>query len=158
MSKTRQTLGLVVFLILCLGVGALGGMATAPEIAGWYCTLNKPAWNPPSWIFGPVWTTLYIMMGVSAWLVWRQGGVQKHRIPLAAFAVQLLLNLAWSWIFFNMHQIGGALAEIAVLWISILLTGMLFYRESKLASGLLVPYLCWVSFATLLNFTLWKLN
>lgn len=158
MSKTRQTAGLIVFLILCLGVGALGAMATAPEIAGWYSTLNKPTWNPPPSIFGPVWTTLYLMMALSAWLIWRKGGLQKNRIPLAAFAVQLILNLAWSWIFFSMHQIGGAFVEITVLWISILLTGILFHKNSKLASVLLLPYLCWVSFATYLNFTLWQLN
>lgn len=158
MSKTHQTAGLIVFLILCLGVGALGGMATTPEIAGWYSTLNKPTWNPPPSIFGPVWTTLYLMMALSAWLIWRKGGLQKNRIPLAAFAVQLILNLAWSWIFFSMHQIGGAFVEITVLWSSILLTGILFHKNSKLASVLLLPYLCWVSFATYLNFTLWQLN
>lgn len=158
MSKTHQTAGLIVFLILCLGVGALGAMATTPEIAGWYSTLNKPTWNPPPSIFGPVWTTLYLMMALSAWLIWRKGGLQKNRIPLAAFAVQLILNLAWSWIFFSMHQIGGAFVEITVLWISILLTGILFHKNSKLASVLLLPYLCWVSFATYLNFTLWQLN
>jgi benzodiazapine receptor len=158
MSKTLQVIGLFVFLILCLGVGALGGMATAPEIAGWYATLNKPSWNPPAWIFGPVWTTLYLMMAASAWLIWRQGGMQKNRLQLSVFACQLLLNLAWSWIFFSMHQIGGAAAEIVVLWVSILLTAILFAKKSKLAAALLLPYLCWVSFATILNFTLWKLN
>ena len=154
----KKWFGLVVSIGICLGAGGLGAIATTPEIEGWYRTVTKPAWNPPDAIFGPVWSTLYLMMGISAWLVWKQSEFKLVSKPLVFFVVQLCLNISWSFIFFGMHQIGWALFEIVLLWIAILTTIVVFFRYSKLAGWLLVPYLCWVSFAIVLNFALWRLN
>jgi tryptophan-rich sensory protein len=151
-------IGLVLFVLVCLGAGGLGAVATTPEIDGWYRTIVKPEWNPPDWVFGPVWTTLFILMGISGWLVWKPERFRGVPIPLALFASQLALNVAWSWIFFGMHQIGWAVVEILILWLAILATTVAFFRRSKAAGWLLVPYLGWVSFASILNFTIWRLN
>ena len=121
----------------------------------WYAALEKPSWNPPGWIFGPVWTLLYLMMAVSAWLVWRKVGFQR---PLVLYFIQLVLNAAWTPIFFGAHELGWALAEILVLWSAILLTTLSFFKVSKPAGWMLVPYLLWVTFAAFLNFTLWRMN
>jgi len=124
----------------------------------WYASLEKPSWNPPNWIFGPAWTALYAMMAVAAWLVWRRGGFAAQALPLAAFLVQLLLNALWSWLFFGLKNPGLAFAEIVALWVAIATTLLLFRRPSATAAWLLAPYLAWVTFASLLNFTLWRLN
>ena len=124
----------------------------------WYADLAKPAWNPPNWIFAPVWTFLYLLMGVAAWIVWRRVGWTRGRGPLGVFVLQLVLNFTWSWIFFGAHLMGWALVEIVVLWLAILLTIVLFSRRSVTAAALLVPYLLWVTFATALNAALWRLN
>jgi len=158
MSRTRQAVGLVVFVAICLGAAAIGAMATTPEIDGWYRALAKPAWNPPAWVFGPVWTTLYILMAIAAWLVWKQAGLRAAAVPLMWFAIQLAFNIAWSWIFFRWHQPGWAFAEILVLWAAIAATMAAFFRRSRIAGWLLSPYLAWVSFASFLNFTIWRLN
>ena len=150
--------GLIVSLLVCLAAGGLGAMATTPEIDGWYRTIEKPLWNPPDAVFGPVWTTLYIMMAISAWLVWRTDKAKASKLPLSFFSVQLLLNVGWSWIFFHFHQLGWAFAEIIVLWLAIVATTLAFFRVSKLAGALMVPYLAWVSFASVLNFAIWRLN
>ena len=150
--------GLVVFIFVCLGAGGLGAMATTPEIAGWYKTLAKPTWNPPDSVFGPVWTTLFILMGIAAWLVWQREGFKAAGKPLSLFAVQLVLNIGWSWIFFGLHQPGWAFVEIVILWLAILATTVAFFRRSKAAGYLLVPYLAWVSFASILNFTIFRMN
>ncbi|WP_166820027.1 TspO/MBR family protein [Thalassoroseus pseudoceratinae] len=158
MKPLTVWLGLLVSLIICLGAGGLGAIATTPEIDGWYRTLQKPTWNPPGWVFGPVWTTLYVLMAIAAWLVWKNRGYRAAAVPLMLFGFQLLLNIAWSWIFFAAHKPGWAFVEIVVLWLAITATLISFYRESHLASGLLVPYLVWVSFAAVLNFEIWRLN
>ncbi len=158
MKERNRWIGLVLFVLVCLGVGGLGAVATTPEIDGWYRTVVKPDWNPPNWVFGPVWTTLFVLMGISAWLVWKPAGFKEASTPLSLFAVQLILNVAWSWIFFGMHQIGWAVAEIVILWLAILATTVAFFRQSKPAGWLLVPYLGWVTFASVLNFTIWRLN
>jgi benzodiazapine receptor len=158
MENGTRWIGLVLFIVVCLGAAGLGSAATAPEIDGWYRTVIKPTWNPPSWLFAPVWTTLFVMMGISAWLVWKPAGFKGAPKPLALFAAQLALNVAWSWIFFGMHQIGWAFFEIVILWLAIAATMVAFFRHSKPAGWLLVPYLGWVSFASVLNFTLWQLN
>ena len=158
MSNRKRWIGLVLFLAICLGAGGLGAIATTPEIEGWYKTIAKPSWNPPDALFGPVWTTLYVLMAISAWLVWRPNGFRAAAVPLTLFAVQLLLNLAWSWIFFGMHQPGWAFAEIVVLWLAILATTVSFFRRAKIAAWLLLPYLAWVSFASVLNHAIWQLN
>lgn len=155
LAMKNDWIGLVVFLGVCFAVGALGSFATTPEIPKWYATLRKPAWNPPNWLFGPVWTTLYAMMAVAAWLVWKR---TAWSMGLTLFSIQLALNLAWSFIFFKFHSQGLALIDIVLLWLAILATTIKFAAVSPLAAGLLVPYLLWVTFATVLNFTIWKLN
>ncbi|MBL8816573.1 MAG: tryptophan-rich sensory protein [Planctomyces sp.] len=158
MKSGTHWVGLVLSVAVCIGAAGLGSAATTPEIGGWYQTIVKPTWNPPSWLFAPVWTTLFVMMGISAWLIWRPAGFMGAPRPLALFATQLALNVAWSWIFFGMHQIGWAFFEIVILWLAIAATMVAFFRHSKPAGWLLVPYLGWVSFASVLNFTLWQLN
>lgn len=158
MKERTRWLGLVLFILICLAAGGLGAIATTPEIDGWYRTIIKPEWNLPDWVFGPVWTTLFVMMGISAWLVWKRAGFRAAATPLALFAMQLTFNVAWSWIFFGMHQIGWAAIEIIILWAAILATTVAFFRRAKPAGWLLVPYLGWVSFASILNFTIWRLN
>jgi len=158
MKQLLRWIALPVFILVCLAAAGLGAAATTPEIEGWYRTIAKPAWNPPSWVFGPVWTTLYVMMGIAAWVVWQQAGLVKRGGPLALFAVQLVLNVAWSWIFFGLHQPGWAFAEIIVLWLAIAATMAAFFYYSQAAGWLLTPYLAWVSFAAVLNFTIWQLN
>ncbi len=154
----KQILGLVILLALCLGAAAAGSAATVPRIEGWYATLAKPSWTPPNWVFGPVWTALYIAMAVAAWLVWRQKGWAGARVPLALFAVQLVLNVAWSWLFFGLKSPGLGLIEIVLLWIAIAGTLAVFWRRSVVAGLLLAPYLAWVTFAAALNYSIWQLN
>ncbi len=151
-------IGLMVSIALCFLAGGIGSIATTSSVNGWFAEVNKPTWNPPNWIFGPVWSTLFLMMGVSAWLVWKQAGFQNAKFELGWFAFHLLLNILWSVLFFGLQQMGWACVEIVVLWLSIAATMVLFYRHSKLAAGLLIPYLLWVSFAAFLNYTIWRLN
>jgi len=154
-----NTLKLIIAIIIPVAVGAVSGFFTSSEIPGWYQTINKPTWNPPSWLFGPVWTTLYVMMGIALFLVWKSDASQSvKKTAIILFAAQLLLNFFWSFIFFNQHQIGWAVVEIITMWIFILLTIFAFAPISKIAAWLLVPYISWVSFATILNYTIWKLN
>jgi tryptophan-rich sensory protein len=133
----------------------MGGLFRPGE---WYNSLLKPTWNPPGWIFGPVWTALYTMMAVAAWLVWRQGGWRKQRTPLLIFLAQLALNAAWTPLFFGLHQPGMAFVDIVLVWIGIVATISAFWRVHRPAAALLFPYLAWVSFASFLNYTLWQLN
>lgn len=150
---------LIISIAIPLAVGGISGLFTVTGVESWYQTINKPSWNPPSWVFGPVWTTLYVMMGVALFLVWKSGSSDiLKRTAIILFAVQLMLNFFWSFIFFNQHQVGWALVEIIVMWIFILLTILAFGNISKVAAWLLVPYISWVSFATILNYTIWKLN
>jgi benzodiazapine receptor len=158
MSKTRQFSALALFLISTLAAGALGGWATSSSVASWYPGLSKPAWNPPAWVFGPVWTALYISIGVAAWLVWRRREAGAVRGPMTAWAVQLALNAGWSVVFFGLRQPGWAVVEITALWCAIAVTICLFAQHSRAAALLLVPYLAWVSFATVLNVAIWRLN
>lgn len=148
-------LALVGMVAVCLGVAGIGGLATAPNIPTWYAGLAKPAWTPPGWIFGPVWSFLYLSMAVAAWLVWRRGNAL---VPLTLFAVQLTFNMAWSWLFFGLHNPSAAFVDIVLLWVAITATMLAFWLRSTLAGLLFVPYLAWVSFAVLLNFTIWRLN
>ena len=158
MTKTARWTGLVGWVAVCFAASGLGAVATTPEIGTWYTTLVKPAWNPPDAVFGPVWMTLYLLMAVAAWRIWQPAGFAAARIPLALFAVQLVLNVAWSWVFFRFHQTGWAVVEIGGLWVAILATTVVFFKNSKLAGSLMVPYLAWVSFASFLNFAIWQLN
>jgi tryptophan-rich sensory protein len=147
--------GFVGWLLLCF-VPATLGVLFLP--GAWYAALVKPAWNPPSWLFGPVWTALYTLMAISAWLVWRRGGARAPGRPLGWFLLQLALNAAWSPLFFGMKRMGWAFAEIVLLWLAIVATLRAFAPVHRVAAALLVPYLAWVTFATVLNGTLWWLN
>ena len=151
----RQWLALLGFLLLCLGVAALAGFATAQSVVDWYPTLVKPSWQPPSWLFGPVWTVLYILMAIAAWLVWKGGNAKT---ALMLFGVQLALNLAWSFLVFRAHSAIMALVDIAALWLAIAATMWAFALKNRLAAWLLVPYIAWVSFASALNTAIWLLN
>lgn len=140
-------------------IGVLGSVFTASAIPTWYATLIRPSFAPPSWVFGPVWTMLFAMMGVSACIVWRQRKQRKDvRHALDIFGIQFALNVLWSALFFGMQNPGAAFVEIIVLWFAILFTIVTFAKISRLAAWLLVPYLLWVSFATVLNYAFWMLN
>ena len=156
--KIRSALVLVAFLAISFGVAALGSLSTIQNVDGWYATAEKASWNPPNAIFGPVWTLLYALMSVAAWLVWRERKRVDVRPALTVYVVQLVLNAAWTPIFFGAHQLGWALVEIVALWTAVLLTLLSFRGVSKTASWLFVPYLAWVTFAAFLNFTLWRMN
>ncbi len=158
MSRTRQMTVLATCVVLCFGVAALGSLATYPRIDDWYAALAKPSWRPPNWVFGPVWTALYLAMAVAAWLVWREKGWAGSRVPLALFGVQLALNAAWSWLFFALRSPGLGLVDILLLWIAIAATLIVFWRRSIIAGLLFVPYLAWVTFAAALNYSIWQLN
>lgn len=157
-GRWHDGLGLVGWIALCFAAAAVGSLLTETTVGGWYQQLAKPAWNPPDWVFGPVWTLLYGMMGVAAWLVWRQRGFSDAVLPLSLFGVQLALNVAWSGLFFSLRSPGLAFAEILLLWCAILATLVAFWRVRAAAGALLVPYLLWVSYAATLNFAIWRLN
>jgi translocator protein len=154
-SRLRAVLALGGWLVASFSAATLGAFFSPGE---WYAALAKPSWNPPAWLFGPVWSALYAMMAVAAWLVWKRGGFLAQRTPLALFLVQLALNAAWSPLFFGLQWPGVAFAEILLLWLAILATLVSFLRVNQVASWLLAPYLAWVSFAAVLNFTLWRMN
>jgi translocator protein len=148
-------------LLIAIGVselaGIFGSVFTVSAIPTWYATLAKPALNPPSWVFGPVWATLYLLIGISLWLVWKSSSKEKSK-AIWLFAFQLALNAIWSPIFFGAQSIGSALAVIVLLWAAIVLTILIFKKISRIAAWLLVPYLLWVSFASYLNYAIWSLN
>lgn len=142
-----------------LSVGVVAGLFTATGVNGWYRTIEKPGWNPPDGVFAPVWTALYILMGLALYLVWRQDApAEMRRRAIVFWAIQLVLNGLWSFLFFNVHNVGLALVEIGILWLAILITIFLFARISKAAAWLLVPYISWVTFATILTYAIWQLN
>jgi tryptophan-rich sensory protein len=180
--KFNEAIKLSVSIIICELAGVIGAIFTTPEISGWYVGLKKPFFNPPSWIFGPVWTILFVLMGVSLYLVWQKKFEIKNQIYnsnkkawnkwseklwtgswkkiniIIIFCVQLLLNILWSIIFFRMHNLGFAFFELLILWVAIIYTMLNFYRVSKTSSYLLIPYFLWVSFAGILNFAIWMIN
>jgi tryptophan-rich sensory protein len=154
----RNVVALAGFVALCFVVAAAGGAVTATSVGTWYAGLAKPAFNPPDWVFGPVWTALYLMIAVAGWRVWRRRSESGAWLALGAWGLQLSLNLSWSMLFFGAQMIGAALAEIAVLLAAILITAALFWRIDRIAGALLIPYAAWVGFATVLNAALWRLN
>ena len=156
-SLRTQALGLLCWLATTLAAGGVGAFASA-RAATFYGQLAQPAWAPPAWLFGPVWSVLYLCMGVAAWLVWRDRGFKEARLALGLFIAQLVANALWTWLFFVLHDGALALAEIAALCLLIAATLFNFWRFSRLAALLLVPYLAWVSFASALTFSLWRLN
>lgn len=155
----RRGFSLLVAIAIPLIIGGIGGVVTANTVSSWYPTLNLPSWNPPNWIFGPVWTTLYILMGIAAWRVWRLGLDEPAvRSALFFFGLQLLFNLGWSLLFFGAKRLDLALMEIFVLLALLLVTTLRFAALDRWAGWLLVPYLAWSTFATILNGTIWWLN
>ena len=156
-SKLRLTLGLIGWLIVSFAASAIGAVASI-QARSFYSQLAQPAWAPPPFLFGPVWTVLYAMMAIAAWLVWRSGGLHTNRIALSLFMAQLALNALWSWLFFAWQQGALAFVDIVLLWVLIVVTLVSFWRVRPLAGALLIPYLLWVSFASALNYSLWQLN
>ena len=152
------TLKFLISILLPLSLGAIAGMFTSQSVPEWYATLNRPSFNPPNWIFGPVWTTLYILMGISFFLIWKQEASKVRNRAILIFLLQLVLNFAWSFIFFYFNMIGLALVEIILLWISIVMMLVVFYKIKPLASYINIPYLLWVTFATVLNASYYFLN
>lgn len=155
MTTTVAIIGAVGWLVLVFAAAALGARFLPDE---WYRQLKKPTWNPPNSIFAPVWTILYLLMAVAAWLVWRRYGIAGALVPLILFVAQLLLNAAWTWLFFGQHQVRAALIDIVILWVTIVATLLSFWSLEPLAGILLLPYLAWVSFATALTWTIKQMN
>ncbi len=149
---------LIFSLIIPLSVGAVAGMFTSQSVPTWYASLNKPSFSPPNWVFGPVWTTLYILLGISFFLIWKENPSKQRNLAITVFAIQMLLNFAWSFIFFYFHLIGAALIEIILLWISIVAMIYLYYKIKPIAAFMNIPYLLWVSFASILNAGYYFLN
>ncbi len=157
MARMQQALGLLGWLMLSFVAAAIGAVASV-KAATFYQQLAQPSWAPPSSLFGPVWTVLYALMGIAAWLVWREGGWRRQRGVLTLFVIQLGLNALWSWLFFGWHRGALAFADIVLLWLLIVATLVGFWRVRAVVGALLVPYLCWVSFAAVLNFAVWQMN
>ena len=157
LSTSSQAVGLLVWLLMSFAAAAVGGLASA-SASEFYLNLVRPSWAPPAWLFAPVWSVLYVLMGVAAWLVWRARGLGGARNALLVFVVQLAANALWTWLFFVWRQGGLAFAEILLLLALILAAIVLFWRANRLAAVLLVPYLLWVSFASALTLSTWRLN
>jgi len=180
--KYNDIIKLLACIIFCELAGAIGSIFTAPQIGQWYSTLNKPSFNPPNWIFGPVWTTIFVLMGISLYLVWKKNFAMHNKIEcqcpcskisvckiiftepikkgyvVSVFMAQLVLNILWSVLFFGMQSPGLALLDLVILWLMILVNIAFFYRISKISALLLLPYILWVTFAGVLNYFLWMLN
>lgn len=155
MTPWKKWLGLIGWILVCLAVGFLSAQFS-PDI--WYQSVQKPIWMPADWIFAPVWTVLYLIMGVAAWLVWKDRGFSGAATALGVFAGQFLFNAAWSVLFFGLHRPDLALIDIGLLWVAIVITIFFFHNKSPAAAFLLLPYIAWVSFAMILNFEIWRLN
>ena len=150
---------LIISVLVCLSAGFIGSFFTTPSIPTWYATLNKPSFNPPNWLFAPAWTTLFILMGIAVFLIWRKGLKKKAvKNALIIFLLQLVFNTLWSFLFFKFHSPFWALVDIGVLWSLISLSLIKFWKINKAAGILLIPYLLWVSFASFLNYTIYRLN
>lgn len=157
--KTINVLKLLTSLIICQLAGVVGSFFTFPAISSWYTYLEKPPFNPPNWVFSPVWIIMFLFMGISLYLLWEEGlGNHSVKIALLFFSIQLILNICWSIVFFGLKSPFFALIEIIILWIAILITILKSFKVSKAAGILLIPYILWVSFAAVLNFFLWNLN
>lgn len=157
-GRLIDLLGLAFFVALCLAIGALGAAVVATSVDTWYADLIKPSFTPPDQVFGPVWTALYIMMAVAAWRVWRTADRDTRRGALTLFVLQLALTLGWTAVFFGLQKIGAALATIVVLDVGVVVTMLAFRSIDRWAGLLMVPYLAWVSFATVLTIAIWRLN
>ena len=157
LPKNKQILGFVAWLAVSFVAAAVGSAASI-RAGPFYAQLGRPEWAPPPEVFGPVWTVLYALMGIAAWLVWRVGGFRAARTALTLFLVQLAVNALWSWLFFGWQLGSAAFADIVLLWVLIIATLVAFWRVRPLAGVLLIPYLLWVSFASALNYSVWQLN
>jgi benzodiazapine receptor len=157
-NRLVDLIALAFFVTLCLGIGALGGSVVATSVDTWYAELAKPSFTPPDNVFGPVWTALYVLMAIAAWRVWRAADRDTRRGPLTLFALQLALTLGWTVVFFGLEKIGAALATIVVLDVGVVVTTLAFRPIDRWAGLLMVPYLAWVAFATVLNIAIWRLN
>ncbi len=159
MMKIKNIPKLVYSIVICQLAGIIGSFFTFPSISTWYVALEKPSFNPPNWVFSPVWITLFILMGISLYLVWGSGAKTRYvKIALTLFGIQLALNALWSIIFFGLKSPFYALIELVILWVAILATIFKFFNISKTAAYLLIPYILWVSFAAVLNFSIWVIN
>ncbi|MBK7631969.1 MAG: tryptophan-rich sensory protein [Ignavibacteriales bacterium] len=156
--KISHTIKLIISILLPLSVGAAAGMFTSQAVPTWYASLNRPSFSPPNWVFGPVWTSLYILLGISFFLIWKEEASKERDLAIKLFSIQMLLNFAWSFLFFYFNLIGAALIEIILLWISIAAMIYLFYKIKPVAAYMNIPYLLWVSFATFLNAGYYFLN
>jgi translocator protein len=158
-SKTNKISLLLASVIICQMAGIIGSIFTTPAIPTWYANINKPTFRPPNWVFAPVWTTLFLLMGIALFLIWEKGLKRKDvKIAFSVFIFHLLLNTLWSILFFGLKSPFAAFIEIIFLWIAILTSIILFFRISRIAAYLLIPYILWVSFASVLNFSIWRLN
>lgn len=155
MRKAKKAGSLIGWIFVSSLAGVFGAQF---EPGTWYALLQKPGWTPPNWVFPVVWPILYVLMGIAAWLAWQQRESRLTERTFIVFFLQLILNAVWSWLFFGLHWIAFALAEIILLWISITVTALLFNQKNSLAGWLLLPYLVWVSYACALNFAIWRLN
>ncbi|MCX6285149.1 MAG: tryptophan-rich sensory protein [Bacteroidetes bacterium] len=158
MKQLNNFFKLAASLLLPLGVGAVAGLFTAKAVPEWYASLNRPSFSPPNWVFGPVWTALYILLGVSLYLVWKLESGKERNLAILAFLLQLVLNFGWSFLFFYFRMIGFALAEIVLLWIAIVIMLYLFFKIRPIAAYINIPYLLWVTFASILNSAYYFLN
>jgi tryptophan-rich sensory protein len=156
--KINNTFKLIISLIIPQLAGGIGSFFTISSVKDWYPVLVKPALNPPAWVFGPVWTTLFLLIGYALYLIWTDASGKNKRLAYGSFVIQMVLNMLWSFIFFGLHSPGGALIEIVFLWLAILATIIAFVKISRLAAWLLAPYILWVSFAGYLNWAIWTLN
>lgn len=158
-QRARDNIKLVVSIIACQLAGLIGSVFTTPAIPTWYAALQKPAFTPPNWLFAPAWITLYLLMAIAAFLIWRKGLNQREvKLALLIFAIQLILNALWSVAFFGLRSPLAGVIVIALLWVAILFTILRFFRLSVAAGALLLPYILWVSFAAVLNIAIWQLN
>lgn len=157
-SKADNAAALIGFFVLCFAIAGLGSWVTSTSVDTWYAALNKPSFNPPNWVFAPVWTVIYAMMAIAGWLVWQKSGLKPLFLDPGYYGLQLVLNFGWSATFFGAHAIGPALVIINVLLLVVAFTTRDFYEVDKRAGLLFTPYLGWVTFATILNVQIWKLN
>ena len=157
-NRLIDLIALAFFVALCLGIGALGAAVVATSVDTWYAELAKPPFTPPDHVFGPIWTVFYVLMAIAAWRVWRAADRDTRRGPLTLFALQLALTLGWTVVFFGLEKIGAALATIVVLDVGVVVTTLAFRSIDRWAGLLMVPYLAWVAFATVLNIAIWRLN
>jgi len=157
MTRGRQASGLVGWIVACYAAAGVGALASV-EASTFYASLTFPVWAPPAWLFGPVWTVLYGMMALAAWIIWRSGGWARRKAALTVFVIQLLVNALWSWLFFGWKQGGLAFVDIVLLWILVAWTLWAFWKIRVIAGALMVPYLLWITFAAALNYAVWRAN